>query len=515
MHLSNWRVGVRLGAGFALLLTLVLVMGTYALNRVSRIHDNMQLFATDWLPSTQQLAGINEALNQMRRGELQMMLGGDIQSLQDESARIAKQWDVLPPLLLAYEQTLSGEERDAYAALVSAIQSYRASQPRLLDLLKQGKAEEARSFIRGESRRAFRATTDAMAQLTQANTNGAAIATKQSESAYHSIIFGIAVILFAALAIGAFVAWLLTRSLTTPLAYAASTADRIADGDLSNDVHSDRRDELGDLLRALSRMQEALNASVSKVRAGADAVAIAAQEVSAGGHDLSIRTEQAAANIEQTSAAMQQVADTVGSSAHTSQQALQLANTAAEIAALGGSVVNRVVQTMSGIQNSSTKIGDIIGVIDGIAFQTNILALNAAVEAARAGEQGRGFAVVATEVRTLAQRSAQAAQEIKVLISNSVEQIDQGGQLVQEAGSTMSKVVSSVKSVQVLIGEIASSIRAQTQSVTEVNSAITQMDHMIQQNAALVEQSAAAAASLHSQAGDLSRAVGRFKLAPQ
>ncbi|MBT0569947.1 MCP four helix bundle domain-containing protein [Curvibacter sp. CHRR-16] len=441
-----------------------------------------------------------------------MMLGGDAQSMQDESARIAKQWEQIPPLLKSYGQTLSPSERIPFDDLQAAIQAYKVSQPRLMDLLKQGKADEARAFIRGDSRKAFRATTDAMAQLTQANTQGAAQATRQADLDYSAVIWGMGLLLAVALALGAVVAWLLTRSLTTPLAHAATTADRIANGDLCNRVQSDRRDELGDLLRALARMQNALNASVSRVRMGADAVATAAQEVSAGGHDLSIRNEQAAANIEQTSAAMQQVADTVRSSSESAQQAHHLAHTATEVATLGGAVVNRVVATMTGIQHSSRKIGDIIGVIDGIAFQTNILALNAAVEAARAGEQGRGFAVVATEVRTLAQRSAQAAREIRTLIASSVEQVEQGGQLVDEAGSTMAQVVASVHNVQTLIGEIAAAIQAQTQSVSEVNLAIVQMDSMTQQNAALVEQSAAAAESLKAQAGGLLTAVGKFKL---
>ncbi len=514
MRLSNLRVGVRLAAGFSLLLALVLAMGLYALDRVSRVHDSVTSLAGDWLPSTQQLAGINEALNQMRRAELQMLLGGDKKSMEDESARIAKQWEVLPPLMKAYESTLGeASERQAFAGLQDAVQRYRASQPQLMDLLKAGQAEEARAYLRGDSRKAFRATTDAMVQLTESNRAGAAEASERSGRDYGAVRWGIGAMIVVALVLGAGVAVLLTRSLTAPLAHAAATADRIADGDLSLPVRSDRKDELGDLLRSLARMQEALNASVSSVRRGADAVATAAQEVSSGGHDLSARTEQAAASIEQTSAAMQQVSETVRQSAASAQQAHQLAQAAAEVASQGGVVVARVVETMNGIQASSRKIGDIIGVIDGIAFQTNILALNAAVEAARAGEQGRGFAVVAAEVRTLAQRSAQAAREIKSLISSSVEQVDRGGQLVDEAGSTMEQVVHSVQNVRQLIGDIAATVQAQTQSVGEVNAAIVQMDSMTQQNAALVEESAAAAESLKAQADGLLTAVSKFRLA--
>ena len=513
MRLSNLRVGVRLAAGFAVLLALVLAMGLYALDRVSRVHDSVTSLAEDWLPSTQQLAGINESLNQMRRAELQMLLGGDEKSMQDESSRIARQWEQLPPLMKAYERTLGdAQEREAFARLQEAVQRYQASQPQLLSLLKEGRIEDARVYLRGDSRKAFRATTDAMAKLNDSNAAGAREASERSNRDYTNVRWGIGLMIAVALALGAAVAVMLTRSLTTPLAHAAATADRIADGDLSLPVRSDRRDELGDLLRALARMQDALNASVSSVRSGADAVSVAAQEVSSGGHDLSARTEQAAASIEQTSAAMQQVAETVRHSAASAQQAHHLAQAAAEVATQGGAVVARVVETMTGIQTSSRRIGDIIGVIDGIAFQTNILALNAAVEAARAGEQGRGFAVVAAEVRTLAQRSAQAAREIKTLISSSVEQVDRGGQLVGEAGSTMEEVVRSVESVRQLIGDIATTVQAQTQSVGEVNAAIVQLDGMTQQNAALVEESAAAAESLKVQADGLLAAVSKFRL---
>jgi methyl-accepting chemotaxis protein len=234
--------------------------------------------------------------------------------------------------------------------------------------------------------------------------------------------------------------------------------------------------------------------------------------VSSGGNDLSVRTEAAAASIERTSAALQQVTETVRQSSASAQQARQLASAASEVAVAGGEVVARVVNTMDGIQTSSRKIVEIIGAIDGIAFQTNILALNAAVEAARAGEQGRGFAVVATEVRTLAQRSAQAAREIKDLISSSVDQVEGGARLVGEAGQTMGKVVSSVQRVSSLIGEIASAIEEQSQSVSEVNTAISQLDGMTQQNAALVEESAAASESLRDQAGRLIEVVARFRL---
>ncbi len=513
MSLSNLRVGLRLGLGFGLLLLLVLAMGLFAVHRVHRVHGTVVDLATNWLPSTQQLAGLNEALNQMRRAELQMILGGDAKTIQDESARIDKQWTLVPKLLEAYADTLSeGEEKQLFNVFKATVDRYKETQGKLLGLMREAKTDEATAYLRGDSRIAFRATTDAIGKLSAVNEEGVRDANAAGEQSYRTVLWGIWLMMAGMLATGAAVGWLLTRSLTVPLGFAAKTADRIADGDLTEELRSTRGDELGDLLRALGRMQAALHASVSDVRRSADSISIASQEVSSGGHDLSVRTEAAAASIEQTSAALQQVTDTVRQSSASAQQAHQLASAASEVALAGGQVVARVIHTMDGIQTSSRKIGDIIGVIDSIAFQTNILALNAAVEAARAGEQGRGFAVVATEVRTLAQRSAQAAREIKQLIVGSVDQVEGGARLVGEAGQTMDKVVDSVQRVSHLIGEIASTIKEQSQSVGEVNTAISQLDGMTQQNAALVEQSAAASESLRDQAGRLIAVVARFRL---
>ncbi|AYM98852.1 HAMP domain-containing protein [Acidovorax sp. 1608163] len=513
MSLSNLRVGLRLGLGFGLLLLLVLAMGLFAVHRVNRVHGTVVDLATNWLPSTQQLAGLNEALNQMRRAELQMILGGDAKTIQDESARIDKQWTLVPKLLEAYADTLSeGEEKQLFNVFKVTVDRYKETQSKLLALLRDAKTDEATAYLRGDSRVAFRATTDAIGKLSAVNDEGAREANVAGEQSYRTVLWGIWLMMAGMLATGAAVGWFLTRSLTVPLGFAAKTADRIADGDLTGELRSARGDELGDLLRALGRMQGALHASVSDVRRSADSISIASQEVSSGGQDLSVRTEAAAASIEQTSAALQQVTDTVRQSSASAQQAHQLASAASDVALAGGQVVARVIHTMDGIQTSSRKIGDIIGVIDSIAFQTNILALNAAVEAARAGEQGRGFAVVATEVRTLAQRSAQAAREIKQLIVSSVDEVEGGARLVGEAGQTMDKVVDSVQRVSHLIGEIASTIKEQSQSVGEVNTAISQLDGMTQQNAALVEQSAAASESLRDQAGRLIAVVARFRL---
>ncbi|MDM4765035.1 methyl-accepting chemotaxis protein [Pelomonas sp. SE-A7] len=513
MKLSNVRVGLRMGLGFGALLLMMLFMGLYAVSRVNQVQANVTDLSENWLPSTQQLGGINESLNQMRRAELQMLLGGGAKAIEDEGARLAKQWQVLPPLLKSYGESLSSEaERQQFKEFASIIDSYKSSQNKLVDMVKAGQQEEALAYLRGESRKVFRSTADAIGKLTEINTAGAKAAKADAESSYKSVLWGIWLMVAVAMGLGGLVAWLMTRSLTQPLREAADAADRIAGGDLSADVQSARGDELGDLLRCLARMQEALNASVSTVRYSADYIAEASREVSSGSADLSARTEQAASNLEETSAAMQQLTESARNSAASALEASRLAATASTVAEQGGSMVAKVVSTMDGIQQSSRKISDIIGVIDGIAFQTNILALNAAVEAARAGEQGRGFAVVAGEVRTLAQRSAQAAREIKALISSSVEQVEAGNRQVADAGSTMGEVVDSVRRVTQLIAEIANAVQNQTGSLSEVNTAVTQLDGMTQQNAALVEESAAASESLREQASKLAEVVARFRL---
>jgi methyl-accepting chemotaxis protein len=307
-------------------------------------------------------------------------------------------------------------------------------------------------------------------------------------------------------------AYFLIRSIEQPLAQAQTLAQRIAAGDLSAQESVARGDEFGDLLRALYAMSESLGRMVHQVRQSTDSIATASAEIAQGNHDLSARTEQASSNLQQTAAAMEQFTSTIGQSAQSAQQASSLANGAASVARKGGDVVSQVVSTMEEIQHSSSKIADIIGVIDGIAFQTNILALNAAVEAARAGEQGRGFAVVASEVRSLAGRSAEAAKEIKQLIGVSVQKVEAGSGLVQQAGSTMQEIVQSVQRVTDMIGEITAASAEQSSGIAQVNQAVGHLDQMTQQNAALVEESTAAAQSLREQAEQLAQAVSQFKV---
>ncbi len=307
-------------------------------------------------------------------------------------------------------------------------------------------------------------------------------------------------------------AYYLIGSIQRPLAQAQGLAERIAGGDLSQQESVTRGDEFGDLLRSLYAMSNALGRMVHQVRQSADSIAIASAEIATGNQDLSARTEQTSSNLQETAAAMEEFTSTIQQSAGSAQQASSLAAGATGVARRGGEVVTQVVATMEDINHSSKKIADIIGVIDGIAFQTNILALNAAVEAARAGEQGRGFAVVASEVRNLAQRSAEAAKEIKQLISASVEKVETGSRLVSDAGTTMTDIVQSVQRVTDMIGEITAASSEQSAGVSQVNKAISNLDQMTQQNAALVEESAAAAQSLREQADHLAREVSMFKV---
>ena len=313
--------------------------------------------------------------------------------------------------------------------------------------------------------------------------------------------------------IGVVLAIRLSRSIVVPLQTASQLAARIADGDLRDTPADEGRDEAAEMMRSLSTMQAALSQIVGQVRESAESIQVASSEVASGNLDLSNRTEQTASSLQQAASSMSELSGTVSQSAEAAGQAKQLAGTAANAAGRGGEVVSRVVLTMDEINTSSKKIADIIATIDGIAFQTNILALNAAVEAARAGEQGRGFAVVAGEVRLLAQRSAEAAREIKVLIATSVDKVSTGTQLVGAAGTTMTEIVSSVQRVADIIGEIAASASEQSSGLSQVNGTVGQLDQMTQQNAALVEESAAAAQSLKEQAVRLSGLVSKFRLA--
>lgn len=338
----------------------------------------------------------------------------------------------------------------------------------------------------------------------------AAIASSQSKG--KTIAWTLAAVALVAGAVAVWLSWLMQEKIVRELARASRVASEVADGNLSVDARTDRTDEVGDLMKALEAMTSQLNRSISTVRDSSESIRLSSAEIATGNQDLSVRTEQTASNLQRASGSTAHLTGTVAQSAESAQEANRLASSAAEVAARGGVVVSQVVTTMDEINASARKIADIIGVIDGIAFQTNILALNAAVEAARAGEQGRGFAVVASEVRSLAGRSAEAAKEIKNLIGASVEKVDSGSKLVAHAGETMTEIVTSVQRVSNIISEISAASSAQSQGIGEVNTAVSELDQMTQQNAALVEQSAAAAESLREQAQRLADVVSTFKL---
>ena len=372
--------------------------------------------------------------------------------------------------------------------------------------------QRAATVLQGPLRQAFQPFRAALQDLMDYQKDRAKAEQAATAQAYTLIrtVTVLAILIGVALAIA--IGFILIRAITRPLDAAVKLARGVAEGDLTQriDVHS--TDEVGQLMQALKDMNASLVTIVGQVRHGTETIAVASREIASGNADLSSRTESQASSLEETASSMEELTSTVKQNAENARQANQLVVSTADVAAKGGQVVGQVVDTMASIKDSSRKIADIIGVIDGIAFQTNILALNAAVEAARAGEQGRGFAVVASEVRNLAQRSAGAAKEIKSLIEDSVGKVDAGGKLVDEAGKTMDEIVTSVKRVTDIMSEIAAASQEQSAGIEQVNQAVGQMDEMTQQNAALVEEAAAAAESLQDQAGKLAEAVSVFKL---
>ncbi|RQO61107.1 methyl-accepting chemotaxis protein [Paucibacter sp. KBW04] len=407
---------------------------------------------------------------------------------------------------------VSEGEKNTMAKIAKLREAYIAARGAAIKLKETGNAEAAVAALKDQTQPALNAYLAAQQEFVGIEHERAQAAREAAGAERMRTVWTAAGVMFTIVACLAVSTFFLTRSITTPLARLVRQAERIGRNDLSGHIEVDRADEIGEVQRALSAMQDSLNRIVSEVRHSADSIQTASSEIASGNLDLSQRTEQTASNLQQTATAMSQLTGTVKQSADSAATANQLAGSAAQVAQRGGEVVGQVVSTMDEINASSKRINDIIGVIDGIAFQTNILALNAAVEAARAGEQGRGFAVVASEVRSLAQRSAEAAREIKTLIGASVDRVEAGARLVQDAGSTMTEIVGSVGKVSDIIGEIRASTVEQSEGIGAVNGSVGQLDHMTQQNAALVEQSAAAAESLREQAGKLAELVSGFKL---
>jgi methyl-accepting chemotaxis protein len=500
--------------GVSLALTLI-VAGLAAMSwlRLGEVHDLAERTADMRVPQLQRIAGIE--LN-VTRTSLQVrhgMLARNPQELNAALEDIAEKHKLIDTAVADYAKAAFTPEGRAASEDIEVLRRafWAVAEPNL-ELVRTGQKDAAFAMLVDK-------TIPARNQLLQRLAREKDRQGEALEADIRTIEANAQGTLYALLAVAGVLAAGLTgfalymsRALKHRVGQVQTVAERVRDGDLATAVQDDGRDEMSPLLAAMAEMQAALTRVVGHVRTGSDSVATASAQIAQGNQDLSQRTEQQASALQQTAASMEELGTTVRQNADNARQANQLAMSASEVAARGGSVVGQVVDTMRGINDSSRKIADIISVIDGIAFQTNILALNAAVEAARAGEQGRGFAVVAGEVRNLAQRSAEAAREIKALITASVERVEQGSALVDQAGTTMAEIVNSIRRVTDIMGEISSASVQQSAGVAQVGQAVSSMDQATQQNAALVEQSAAAAESLKQQAQQLVQAVAVFKL---
>ena len=510
--LNNWRLRTRVLAGFALVILLMMVASAVGILRVAMLNQRIdRLVAVDMhaLELSRQWAGMTEGSIQRRIVSMTVDDEVFIKAFTRRSKEISARIDQVQKEL---DEISKSPEADRLNDVIGeARKKYQASRE---DLVKRKAAgENIQAQVAAELIPAMEAYLDTINRYADYTREVLQTSRREAEAEARTARNLVLTLLVLATLLGFCIAIAITRSVTAPLARAQALTLSIAGGDLTSRAEVEGRDELAALNGALLHMQTRLSGTIAGVRHAAEQVRLASTEIATGNLDLSNRTEQAASSLEQTGAAMAQLGEGVKQNAEAARQADALAQAASSVAGRGGAMVDQVVSTMSEIQQSSTKIADIIGVIDGIAFQTNILALNAAVEAARAGEQGRGFAVVAGEVRTLAQRSAQAAREIKALISASVERVEGGSRLVGETGSTMREVVASVQRVTQIIGEISSSSANQALTLGEIGQAVQQLDQMTQQNASLVEQSAAAAESLKEQAAQLVDTVASFRLA--
>ncbi|NDY93081.1 methyl-accepting chemotaxis protein [Ideonella livida] len=512
--LNHLRLRTRLYLAFGLLLALTCGIGLLAERKMAALNEASTEITANWLPSVTQISSMNTQTSDIRVAVLQHIASTDDASMTRYEKDIEKLQSDLAKAAKIYEPLISSaEERARWDQFQSQWKSYLEAQTEAMALSRQNKNEEASGLINGKSQQLYDTASATLAGLVELNVEGGNAASRTADEVYAGARTTLLIAVVTALVVGLGLAMRLARSISQPLQQAVGSARKIADGDLSEPLTQTRQDELGELQAAMRDMQASLQRIVGQVRQASESIATGSSQIASGNSDLSQRTEEQAANLEETAASMEELNATVKSSADTARQAAQLATSACGSAARGGEVVGQVVSTMEEITTSSRRIGEIIGTIDGIAFQTNILALNAAVEAARAGEQGRGFAVVAGEVRSLAQRSAEAAKEIKGLIGTSVEKVESGSRLVTEAGQQMQDIVAQVRRVSDLISEISAASNEQTAGIDQVTHAVGQLDQVTQQNAALVEQSAAASDSLRRQAGDLVQLVQAFRLA--
>ncbi len=513
--MRQFSIRSRMMGAIGVVLILLTMVGGAGLWGMGRVHDLNVEFVDHAFEETLTLSRLQVALGDMGRYEKDMIIGYE---KPEEVAKAKAQWQgARDAALQQIDHMLVGEE-DGDNVVVREMKEQltaytNAVEPVTRQLADSGydtatvanrmlsRAHEQYAGILANLKRVEDVLKVEAATLQQAG---------EDTSSQTLMIFGVALALAALVVVPTTLANM--QSICRPLDQAQSLATAITNGDLTRPVQVNGKDELAALLQALGGMQASLSRIVGEVRNSTDSIGTASEQIASGNQDLSARTEQAASNLQQTAASIDQINSTVRQSADSARQATQMAVVNAEVAVRGGQVVSQVVTTMNEINQSSQKIGDIIGVIDGIAFQTNILALNAAVEAARAGEQGRGFAVVAAEVRSLAQRSAQAAKEIKVLIEASVGKVETGSRLVAQAGSTIGEIVANAEKVSAFISDITTAAQEQSQGIGQVNSAVSQLDQMTQQNAALVEESAAAAESLKDQAARLAEVVRVFRL---
>jgi methyl-accepting chemotaxis protein len=513
MNFADMKISTRLILGFGMLALLIGLMGAISAVKITAVGELVEKLVNDRIPKVVSLYEAEGEINKVARATRNMVILTDAAEIKQEGARIAEARNKISEHFNKLSAEISSDSGKAsFAKVTEARTKYVAQLEKFEGLVAAGNTDDAKAVLMGEMRTvqtAYLAALDGMIRIQDEYMDAAA---KDARAAVASskMIMGVAVAIALALAVtGAL--WII-RAITQPIQQAVQISRAVAAGDLSMQFEAQGNNETGQLLLALKDMQASLVKVVANVRQGSEGVSTASSEIAQGNHDLSARTEAQASALEQTAASMEELSATVKQNADSARQANQLAMSASTVAVQGGEVVAQVVDTMKGINDASRKISDIISVIDGIAFQTNILALNAAVEAARAGEQGRGFAVVASEVRSLAGRSADAAKEIKSLINASVERVEQGTALVDQAGSTMTEVVGSIRRVTDLMGEISAASNEQSAGVSQVGEAVTQMDQVTQQNAALVEEMAAAASSLKSQAQDLVQVVAVFNL---
>lgn len=513
MSLSNWRIGYRLGGSFTFLVLMLFIVSLLAINKLSGFQQSASDIVEDVYPQTVDANALIDAVNSALMAYQRLLLVTDEVQGKKTIDMIAGLRKDIGTKLAELE---AGIQDDKSKEVLSEIQRSRTefltSGDKILSLVLAGNKEAAVTEFNDNMNITQAKYRDHIHQLVTYQDQIMTDSVDAMEKIYHDTrTLLLAILLVSALA-SMVIAWSITRSVTQPIQQALDIANKVAQGDLTSSIVTHRKDETGLLLQSLDHMNTSLRRIVSKVRDGAETISTAASQIAAGNQDLSARTEEQASSLEQTASSMEQLTSTIKNTADNTHQATSIANKASETAKHSGEVMGAVTQKMRGIRDSSQRMSEIIGVIDSIAFQTNILALNAAVEAARAGEQGRGFAVVATEVRSLAQRSATAAKEIKTLIDDSVDKIQDGMELVDTAEETLTGLVGNVQDVNSIIGEIAQASREQSDGINQINLAVGQIDTTTQQNAALVEESAAAALSLQAQATTLTETVSAFKL---